>query len=177
MKTKALLAAIDRLNAAVGKRIVLLVLPIMGIIAYEVTARFVFNKPTIWAFETTSLVFGVMVALLGGYALLHGQHVRVDIVFASLSDRRKAIMDAATSVFGFLFIGALLWYSTVAAVDSVRTREVSETVFSPPVYPLRIILAFGILLLLLQMVAKLVRDIQTVTRGNDDSLGARREAK
>lgn len=177
MKTKTFLAAIDKLNAAVGKRVVLLVLPVMGIIAYEVTARFVFNKPTVWAFEMTSLVFGIMVAQLGGYALLHGQHVRVDVVFASLSDRRKAILDTATSVFGFSFIGALFWYSTVAAFDSVRAREVSETVFSPPLYPLRIVLAFGVLLLLLQMVAKLVRDIQTITRGNDDSVGARREAK
>lgn len=165
MRTKTLLAAIDTLNAAVGKRVVLVVLLMMGIIAYEVTARFVFNRPTVWASETTSLVFGVMVAQLGGYALLHGQHVRVDILFAPLSDRRKAIVDTATSVFGFVFIGALLWYSTVAALDSVRTREVSETVFSPPLYPLRIVLAVGVLLLFLQMVAKLVRDIQTINRG------------
>ena len=86
-------------------------------------------------------------------------------------------MDTATSVFGFCFIGALFWYSTVAAFDSVRTREVSETVFSPPIYPLRIVLAFGVLLLLLQMVAKLVRDIQVITRGNDNRVGAKREAK
>lgn len=175
MGIKRLLAAIDRLNSAIGSHVALLLLPMTGVLAYEVIARFVFHRPTVWAIETTSIIFGIMVALLGGYALLHGQHVRVDVLFAPLSKRKKAITDTATSAVGFIFVGSLLWYTTVVAIDSVIKREVAESVWAPPHYPLRIVLALGVLLLFLQMVAKLIRDIQTIKRGNDNSQGARND--
>ncbi|MFC2008685.1 TRAP transporter small permease subunit [Chloroflexota bacterium] len=175
MNVRTVLGAVDRLNSAVGRAAVLLMLPMMGVLAYEVVARFVFNRPTVWGIEMTSIVFGVMVALLGGYALLHGQHVRVDILFARLSDRGKAIVDTATSAVAFIFVGTLLWYTTAAAISSVASREVAETVFAPPLYPLRIVMASGVLLLFLQMVAKLIRDFQTIVQTNNNNQGARND--
>lgn len=169
MSSKTFLAAVDRLNASVGIWASLLILPMMAVGVWEVVARFIFNRPTVWGVETTSLVFGAMVALLGGFALLHGQHVRVDVLFERLSKRGKAIVDTATSAFGFIFIVALLWYSLLAAITSVKEREVAETVFAPPIYPLRVIMVVGVLLLLLQMIVKLVRDIQLISESSHNS--------
>lgn len=161
---KPLASAIDSFTNRMGKVIVLILLPLIGIICYEVVARFVFNRPTVWAHETASLVFGVYVVLLGAYTLLHEQHVRVDILWARLLPRRKAIWDLATSVFGFIFIVSLFWFSAREAWHSVEIREISITVFGPPLYPSKIILAIAAFLFLLQMIAKFVRDLHKAKR-------------
>lgn len=159
MKMKPLVSAIDSFINRTGRGFVLILLPLIGIIGYEVVVRFVFDRPTVWAHETASLVFGAYVVLLGGYTLLYNQHVKVDILWDRLSPRRKAIWDLATSVFGFIFIVSLLWFSVIEAWHSVEIREISVTVFGPPLYPSRIILVIATFLFLVQMISKFIRDL------------------
>jgi len=143
-----------------GNKIALGVLAIGGVVSYEVIARFVFNAPTNWAQEVTALMFGVYAILAGAYCLLHERHVRMDILWGQLSARGKAIADLVTSGFGFVFVGLLLWYSVPYAWRSIQLLEGSETVFSAPFYPSKIILVLAIFWLFLQMIAKFIRDIR-----------------
>ena len=161
MSAKSLIRAIDTLNEWVGSHTAYLILPIIGIISYEVVARFVFNAPTIWAGDVTTIVYGILVSLVGGYALLHDGHVRVDILFERLTPRGKAAMDVITAPLAFIFAVSLLWSTSKVAVEATASKEVLNTVFEPPMYPLRIILALGVLLICLQMVAKLLHNIRT----------------
>jgi len=101
----------------------------------------------------------VFVALGGGYTLLIRGHVRVDIVYDFLSARTKAITDAVTSLFIFLFLGALLWQGIEQGLLSLERLETTHTFFRPPIYPIKIILAIGTLLFLVQGVANFVRYI------------------
>ncbi|MBN1856325.1 MAG: TRAP transporter small permease subunit [Dehalococcoidia bacterium] len=166
---------IDRVTDWTGRYLVLVLLPLIGVALYEVIARFMFNKPTVWAHETTSLIFGAYVVLLGAYTLLVKQHVRVDILWARLSERGKAIADLATSGFSFLFTGALFWYATEKAIHSIATHETSVTVFGPPLYPSRAILAIGSLMLLLQLVSKFYHDLEITRAINGQSTESPRE--
>lgn len=158
---KRILSVVDSFTDRGGEWLALGALPIAGIIVYEVIARYVFNNPTVWAHETTALVFGVYVILAGGYCVLHERHVRIDVLWARLSPRGKAIADLATSGFALFFVGGLLWFSVPYAWHSFQIREVSETVFGPPLYPSKIILAIGASLLLLQLAVKFIRDLYT----------------
>lgn len=169
MTGKQIVRGIDTLNEKVGSYVAFLVIPVIGIISYEVTARFVFNAPTIWAGDVTTLVYGVLVALLGGYALLYDGHVRVDILFERLSPRGKAMADLITAPFAFVFVASFLWFATEIAIDATASREVLNTVFAPPTFPLRLILALGVLLLLLQMIAKVIRNVQIVREHGDEA--------
>ena len=161
---RKLLSAIDSFTGQAGK-VVAFVFPVMlGVLVYEVILRFAFNRPTIWAHETATLVFGIYMILLGGYSLLHQRHIRVDILWARLSPRGKAVTDLATSVFGFMFLAPLLWYSVPYALRSLEIGETSLTLFSPPLYPSKIFLVLGVFWFLLQFIAKFIRDVcYTVT--------------
>ena len=106
-----------------------------------------------------------MTALGGGYALLRGSHVRVDILYSRFSDRRKAIIDLATSLLFFAFIGVLLWQSGEAALWSLKLRESSPTQFAPPLYPVKMAIVLGFLIILLQGLAKFTRDMYTAITG------------
>jgi TRAP-type mannitol/chloroaromatic compound transport system permease small subunit len=140
-----------------------------GIIAYEVIARFAFNAPTVWAHDTTWMVFGVYAIMSGAYCLHREQHIRVDVLWSRLSPRRKAIADLATWGFSFIFIATLLWFSIPWAWHSFQIREKDITVFAPPLYPSKIFLVLGTFWLLVLLVVKFIRDLQVVTKKTEKS--------
>lgn len=157
-------SAIDTFTDRAGVGISLTVLAIAGITLYEVIARFVFDSPTMWAHETVTLIFGAYVLLAGGYCLLHGRHVRVDILWGRLSPSKKALTDLITSVLPFIYVISLLCFVIPFAWQSSVTRETSTTIFGPPLWPNKIILVIAVFWLLVQLVMKFIHDINEVVR-------------
>ncbi len=129
---------------------------------YEVLARYVFNSPTNWAHESMFLMFGAQYLLAGGFCLREDAHVRVDVFYTRLSAKRKALVDVGTSVFFFIFMFALLTSGWTFFNDSFQVREVSFTEWGIQYYPIKLTLAAGAALLLLQGAARLLRDIETL---------------
>lgn len=126
---------------------------------YEVIARYVFNSPTNWAHESMFLMFGAQYLLAGGFCLREDAHVRVDVFYMKFSRRKKAMVDAATSLFFFIFVVSLLLSGWTFFSDSFEVREVSFTEWGIQYYPVKFTLALGAALLLLQGIARLLRDI------------------
>jgi TRAP-type mannitol/chloroaromatic compound transport system permease small subunit len=131
---------------------------------YEVIARFAFNSPTNWVHESMFLMFGMQYMLSGAYAYREDQHVRVDVVYSKFSPRGKAIADIITSVFFFIFIGTMLVTSYRFAADSVNFDEHSFTEWGIQYWPVKLTMPIGAALLLLQGIAKLVKDVLLVMR-------------
>lgn len=154
---------IDSLNERVGRISGWLIIPLTAFVTYDVILRYIFNRPTIWAWDINIQLLGALVVLGGGYALLHDAHIGVDALVIHLSARRRAIVDLITSAFFFFGIGVLLWKAALDAWFSVEIGEVYSSVFSPPIYPFKILMVIGILLLLLQGVTKFIRDFITAT--------------
>jgi len=134
---------------------------------YEVVMRYFFLRPTVWVWEMNGLLLSSYVALGGGYALLTNTHVKVDILYSKFSYRTKAIMDLFTSSFLFLFLGVLLWQTSKMSLQSVGHLELSNTLFAPPVYPFKVILAVGIFLFLLQGVSFFIRNLYIAFTGKE----------
>ena len=132
---------------------------------YEVIARYVFNSPTNWAHESMFLMFGMQYLLSGAYALQQDSHVRVDVVYAQLPDRGKVIIDIITSVFFFIFTGTLLVTGWTFMWDSIDVLEVSFTEWAIQYWPVKISIALGALLLLMQGISKLTKDVILLREG------------
>jgi len=131
----------------------------------EVIGRFAFNHPTIWAHEVTTHLFGFYSIMAGGYLILVKFHTRVDILWIRFSPRGRAILDLCTCGFGLLFLGMLFWQSIPMFWQSFQIREVSQTPFAPPLYPLKACLVLGSFLILSQFIVKFIRDIHTAVTG------------
>ena len=132
---------------------------------YEVIVRFVFNSPTNWLHESMFLMYGMQYILAGAYAYKVDQHVRVDVFYTKFSPRGKAIADIITSVFFFIFVGTLLATSYKFAADAIGNDEHSFTEWAVQYWPVKLMMPIGAGLLLLQGVAKLIKDIILVARG------------
>ena len=158
-----MLKKIDQLNDFVGRKISLLVLVIFGLMVIEVVRRYLFNAPSLWGGELVQMLFGAYVMLSGGYVLRWKGHISVDIIYGRLSRRAQAVIGVVTSVLVFLFCGGLLYYGGSLAWDSLVRLEHSTSGWNPPLYPAKIMLPIGALLILLQGISDLCRDIEALT--------------
>ncbi len=131
---------------------------------YEVIARYVFNSPTNWAHESMFLVFGMQYLLSGAYAYREDAHVRVDVIYEKFSIRTRAIIDIITSFFFFVFTATLLVTGYLFTRDSIGVWEVSFTEWGIQYWPVKITIVIGAFLLLLQGLAKLMRDVTYLMR-------------
>ncbi len=165
---RRILKVIDTISEKVGSagRWFVVALILVGI--FEVTMRYVFNNPTVWAYETSSMLGGATYAFGWAYALLHKSHIRVDVFFNRLSARGQAIADAILAlIFFFPLMGWMAERSIFWAWRAYsRNLVMMESYWYAPQWPFRTILAIGICLLLLQGIAKFVRDAHFAVKGS-----------
>ena len=159
---------VSRINGFVGELVAWWSVLAVFVYYYEVIARYVFNSPTNWAHEAMFLMFGMQYLLAGGYVLREGAHVRVDVFYNRLSKRGKALVDIVTSVFFFIFALTLIWTGWTFFMDSWRVNEVSFTEWAVQYWPIKFALPLGGVLLLLQGLAQLLKDIAVLLKNPDD---------
>lgn len=158
-----LLRFIDHATEWIGKVISFFVLTIIGMIVYEVAMRYLFVKSQLWVPETSLFFFGALFALGGGYTLLHGGHVNMDVIYSRFSPKTKAITDLVTSILFFIFCGVLIWKGWLIGWDALVTLERSPSAFAPPLFPIKLIIPIGAGLLVVQGIAKFIRDLSIAT--------------
>ncbi|WP_101066619.1 TRAP transporter small permease subunit [Roseovarius salinarum] len=151
--------AIDRLSYYAGEFVSYWAVIAVFCYYFEVVARYVFNSPTIWVHEGMFLMFGMQYLIAGAYAALTDAHVKVDVFYAEWSARRKAAVDLVTSIFFFIFAGTLLVTGWIFAMDATRVGEVSFSEWKIAYWPFKWAIAVGAVLLILQGIAKLARDV------------------
>lgn len=162
---KTLLKVIDHISYWTGKGMSFLILIITGVILFEIISRFIFDKPTTWAFEISLALYGIYVALLGAYTLVTGGHVNVDILYSRLSPRTKAGVNLFSWLIFFLWCGALMWTGWIRGLESLMIGERETTAFGCPIYPVKLSLAVGGSLLFLQGLAEYIRNLYILLTG------------
>jgi len=155
--------AIDALNEKIGHYGSLLVLPLIGVVVWEVIMRYGFNAPTSWAFELTVFLYGVHYSIALAYALKHKTHVSIDVFEARLAEKPRLKLRIFTNIVLFIpTIGLLTYYTCALAATSWQQWEHASSSWAPAVYPYKTLMAIGFVLLLLQGIAKLIQDIRAL---------------
>jgi TRAP-type mannitol/chloroaromatic compound transport system permease small subunit len=165
---KRFLKTIDRISEQSGKAVSFLIVLLVFVILYEIFARYLFNSPAIWAHEIAQMIYGAYVILLGAYVLQRKGHVNVDILYNRFRPRTRAIIDLFTWLLFFYFCGLLLLKGGEMAWDSLKVLETEPTSFAPPVYPIKMMIPLGALLILLQGLAKFIRDLTLAITGRGE---------
>jgi TRAP-type mannitol/chloroaromatic compound transport system permease small subunit len=158
---------IDAINKHIGETLKYAIILIVFTMSIEIVMRYVFNAPTVWAPELTQMIFGIYVVLAGGYVLLCGGHVNVDIFITTVSARNRIKLDIFTSIVFFIFSGVLVYFGFSLAHDSIAIWESSTSAWDPPIWPIKLMIPTGAVLLLLQGVSKLFKDILFLIEGVD----------
>jgi TRAP-type mannitol/chloroaromatic compound transport system permease small subunit len=167
-KIRLLAHIVDTVNEWVGRITSLLILATVGVIIFEVVARRGFDAPTEWSFELSVFLFCGYILLGGGYTLLYGEHVNTDVIYRRFSLRTRAIVDLVTAVLFFLFCSVLLWEGGRLAWGATEMGRHSQTPWGPPLYPVLWVIPLGAGLLLVQGLAKFIRDLLTAVTGQKE---------
>lgn len=159
---------LERLITGVGRFASLLILPVIGLLLYEIIARAAFNEASSWAHEVSTWLITGLIFLGGPYALLRGQFVRVDILFNRLPARAKAIIDTSVSTVLFgAFVYTLIWLGGNQAVRSIAIGETSSSgTWAGPVWAAKLLIPVGAFLLALAWIVHLYTIWRGETRGD-----------
>ena len=167
MKLERFLQVIDNMGKWSGQVIAPLALVYMAILIYEIVVRYVFNSPTMWAHETSALIFGIQFMLGGAYCFWRGSMVNVEILHDRLPKRTQAILDSFLVLVPLFMCAVIMWKGGVFAWDSVIELERTQTNFGAPLYPSRVVVPLSAFLLVTQVIAKFVRDLHFAVTGKN----------
>ena len=156
------LALQDGISEFIGKAVSWMCLAMMGVLTFEITSRYLFNSPTSWAHETTTMLYGTFCILAGVYTHRHHGHVRSEAIYHLFSLRGRAVLDVITGSLGLVVFGVFFVVAYEFAAESWRTGELSsKSTWAPPIYPFKSVLPLAVGLMWLQSLAHLIRDVMT----------------
>ena len=167
--------SIDVINDWAGKVLCLLMIPLIGVVVFEVISRNAFAimssygwddiaraigiGPTVFAYDISRMISGVLFMGAAGYGLMRGVHIRADFLYRNWSDKTQATVDAVLYI--AFFIPSMLFFTIIAAQYWELAYRTGETAFDSPwqplLWPARLAMPVGGLLLLLQGFPELFR--------------------
>jgi TRAP-type mannitol/chloroaromatic compound transport system permease small subunit len=159
--------ALDPIAVWSGKATAWLIVPMVLSLTWEVVARYVFNAPTIWAYDMTFMLYGSFFMLGAAYTLQRKGHIRTDSLYQHWSPRTQATVDAVCYVLMFMpFVAIFLWAGWGYFWKAFVTNE--RFVSSPwmaVTWPFKFAMPATGLLLAIQGVSELCKCIDTIQTG------------
>ena len=150
------------LTSIIGRITMYLVFVLIGILVLSFVTRNIINFPLMWIIEMAQFTMTAYYLMGGAYSMMEDQHVRMDIVYGNFSDKNKARMDLFTSFFLIFYLVTLLIGSYSSLIYTINTNQKLFTAWAPYVWPIKTIMLFGILLMLLQSFSIFFKDLAKV---------------
>jgi len=151
---------IDALNERVGRLTYWLILVMVLVSAGNASVRYAFDRSSNAWLEIQWYLFSAVFLLGAGYTLLHNQHVRIDVISGRLSKRARAWIDVLGTLFFLLPMAiAIMWMSWPVFVQSYQLHEESSNAGGLIVWPARLMVPIGFLLLVLQGISELIKRV------------------
>jgi TRAP-type mannitol/chloroaromatic compound transport system permease small subunit len=160
---KAYVRIVDKTNRLVGRVAMYLIFAMMGILLYSSITKAIFIPP-LWALEMAQFTMAAYYLLGGGYSMQLDSHVRMDLLYSRWSIKTRAAVDAITVFLLIFYLVFLLYGGYSSSHYALQYAETSYSSWSPYMAPIKIIMSFGIVLMLLQAIATFFRNL-AIARG------------
>ena len=131
----------------------------MGTLLLNAFTRNVLNIPLSWCVEMAQFTMTAYYLVGGAYSMQMGDHVRMDLLYDRYSDKTKARIDTLTSVFLVFYLVALLIGSISSTMYAIEYNQHKFSQWNPSMIPIKVIMVFGISLMLLQAISTFFKDI------------------
>ncbi len=169
-------AVIDVINYRAGQAIALLMVPLIAVVVLEVLSRNSFAilqnagfeglaqalglGPTLWVYDTSRMIAGVLFMAAAGYGLMRGVHIRADFLYRNWSAKTQATVDA--SLYLLFFMPSMIFFTVIAsefwwlAFSRGETMQI-DSAWGPLLWPARLAMPIGGFLLMLQGIPEIFR--------------------
>lgn len=165
MAERGLAARIERAIDWVGRCTSWLALVIVALMSVNVVLRYLFSIGSVWSQELEWHLLVPLILFGSSYALLHGEHVRVDIVYGRFSEKSRKRVNLFSALLVVAISALFIWLSLHYVQQSYVIDEGSPDPGGlPHRYLLKALLPVGFALLLAQGIAaalKSFHDLKT----------------
>ena len=176
---KRYIGVVDAINYRIGRVAMYGIFAMMAILLWSSVSK-TFFTPSLWTLEMAQFAMVAYYMIGGPYSIQMGSNVRMDLLYGGWSTRRKAAVDCLTVLFLITYLAVLLYgglestaYSLgywgadpvgffaglVTGSEEIGRLERSSTAWRPYIWPVKAIMVLGILLMLLQALSELCKDI------------------
>jgi TRAP-type mannitol/chloroaromatic compound transport system permease small subunit len=154
-------ARIERFVDVLGAWTSWIALAIVGLMATNVLLRYALSAGTVWSQELEWHLLVPLVLFGMSYALRHGEHVRVDIVYTRFSERGKLIVDLVSALLTVAISIIVIWLSLKYVQQSYVIDEGSPDPGGiPHRYIIKGLIPIGFAVLLLQSIASALLSVE-----------------
>jgi TRAP-type mannitol/chloroaromatic compound transport system permease small subunit len=151
-------AGIDRFVDAVGRVTAWSSFALALVMGGNVLLRYGFNTGSVWSQELEWHLMSPICLFGMSYALRHGEHVRVDVLFANFSQRGKNFVDFLSSLILMAISVVIIWLSLPYVLQSWWIGEGSANPGGIPArYVLKAIIPVGFTLMFVQGLGHAIR--------------------
>jgi TRAP-type mannitol/chloroaromatic compound transport system permease small subunit len=150
--------AVEAMNRVVGRFAMYLIFAILGVLLYSSISK-TFFMPAAWTLESAQFLMVAYFLLGGAYSMQLDAHVRMDLFYSRWAPRTRAVVDVLTIGFLIFYLAFLLYGGISSTQYALEYDETSYSAWSPPMAPIKIVMCIGIVLMLLQAIATLFKDI------------------
>jgi TRAP-type mannitol/chloroaromatic compound transport system permease small subunit len=149
---------IDAINEKIGLAVSWALLLAVLICAGNAIIRYSLNMSSNAWLEIQWYLFAAMFMLASAYTLKRNEHVRIDVIVGRFSRRTQAIIDILGFLFFLLPVSLLILYFAVPyAMESIRNQEVSSNAGGLILWPAKLLIPVGFLLMILQGFSELIK--------------------
>ena len=104
------ISIINKLNKYIGETVSWLTLLMVLVTVLVVVLRYGFSIGFIWMQESVRFMYAGVFLLCAGYTLQKDKHVRVDVLYLKMSNRKRAMVDLLGSIFLLLPVCFVIFY-------------------------------------------------------------------
>lgn len=156
---------IDAISEQTGRAVAWLTLVVVLVAAFNAVARYLarfiqIDLSSNAFIELQWYLFAVIFLLGAAYTLKHNAHVRVDVLYDRFSARTRAWINLVGHILFLIpFCVFMIWITTPYVLNSWRELEGSADPGGLPRYPIKTVLPIAFVLLLLQAVSEVLKQV------------------
>jgi TRAP-type mannitol/chloroaromatic compound transport system permease small subunit len=152
----------DRISDGVGLFAMYLIYVMIAVLIFDVVTDKFLGMTQNWVIEFAQFTLATFYFMGGPKTLKDNDHVRMDLIYANLTERGKARVDAVTIFCLIFYLGVLFWGSVSSLVYSWETDQRLPSLWAPSVVPIKVLMVACIVLMLLQSLALFFRHVATI---------------
>ena len=161
----ALSGVIDRINEWIGKSVSWLILIAVLVSATNAILRKTMNISSNAWLEFQWYLFGAAFLGAAAYTLKQNEHIRIDILYGALSRRKQHWIDLIGHILFLMpFVLLMLYFLVPYVMISMNSGEVSQNAGGLILWPAKMLLLIGFILLMFQGISEIIKKI-AVMRG------------
>jgi TRAP-type mannitol/chloroaromatic compound transport system permease small subunit len=155
---------IDAVTGFIGHHIRWLILAAVLVSATNAIIRKLFDISSNSWLELQWYLFGAVFMMAAAYVLQRNGHVRIDVVSSRLAERTREWIDLFCHILMLLpLVLVMIWLSWPFVVESYQNQEISSNAGGLIIWPSKLFILLGFILLLFQAISEIIKRIGFLT--------------